>query len=173
MILDARALTIGYRSRIIGSDLSLSLAPGRILALLGGNGGGKTTLLKTVMGLLPPLGGEVWLDSRRIPAWSTRECARRIAYVPQVHAGTFGFSVEDVVMMGRTARRSILSAPSDVDRERVRQAVDRQGLSRFSNRPYTEVSGGERQLALLAWALAQEPRAIVLDEPTASLDLAN
>src|SRR5262249_47196206 len=137
------------------------------------NGGGKTTLLKTLIGLLPPRGGEVQLDGKRLDLYSIRERARRIAYVPQVHTGTFAFTVATLVLMGRTAHGDLFSAPSAADHAVAASALERFGIAHLAERPYTMISGGERQLALLARALAQEPRFIVLDEPTASLDFGN
>ena len=173
MKLEGHALAIGYRDRIVGRGLDVELAQGEVLALLGPNGGGKTTLLKTLIGLLPPRGGEVRLDGRRLDLYSIRDRARRIAYVPQLHTPTFAFTVEAVVLMGRTAHGNLFSRPSAHDREVARQALVRFGIVHLSERPYTMISGGERQLVLLARALAQEPQFIVLDEPTASLDFGN
>jgi iron complex transport system ATP-binding protein len=98
-MLEARALAIGYGRSIVGSGLDVTLRAGEVLALLGPNGGGKTTLLKTLLGLIPPLGGEVRLAERRLADLSPRERSRLMAYVPQVHAGTFAFSVEDMVLL--------------------------------------------------------------------------
>lgn len=173
MILSARDLAIGYGRVEIGRDLDVAAAEGRVLALLGPNGGGKTTLLKTLLGLIPALGGEVRLEDRPLADYPVRERARRIAYVPQVHAGTFGFTVEEVALMGRTAHASLLSRPSAHDRAVARQAIQRLGIEGLAERPYTLISGGERQLVLIARALAQEPRVVVLDEPTANLDFGN
>lgn len=173
MILEARDLAIGYRGRVVGQGLDVSVGQSEVLALLGPNGGGKTTLLKTLLGLLPPLSGEVRLDGRPLNALSLRERARLVAYVPQVHAGTFAFTVGEVVLMGRSAHGGLLSAPSARDREAAAEAIARMGIGHLAARPYTLISGGERQLALIARALAQEPRVVVLDEPTASLDFGN
>jgi iron complex transport system ATP-binding protein len=173
MRLEGQRLVIGYRDRIVGENLDVALAEGEVLALLGPNGGGKTTLLKTLIGLLPPRGGEVRLDGRPLDRFSVRERARHIAYVPQVHTGTFAFTVASLVLMGRTAHGDLFSAPSAADRAVSAAALARLGIAHLAERPYTMISGGERQLALLARALAQEPRFIVLDEPTASLDFGN
>jgi len=171
--LQGRDLTIGYSGHTVGRNLDIALTQGEVLALLGPNGGGKTTLLKTLLGLLKPQGGEVRLDDRPLNAMSVGERARTVAYVPQVHIGTFAFTVETVVLMGRTAHGNLFSAPGAHDRAVTQAVLDRFGIAALSNRPYTEISGGERQLVLLARALAQEPQFVVLDEPTASLDFGN
>jgi iron complex transport system ATP-binding protein len=173
MILEGQGLTIGYRDHVVGRDLDVALRAGEVLALLGPNGGGKTTLLKTLLGLLPPLAGEVRIEGHTLSALPVRERARKLAYVPQNHAGAFAFTVSEIVMMGRTAHRGLFAAPGHSDQAVVRGAIDRMGIGALGERPYTMISGGERQLALIARALAQEPRAIVLDEPTASLDFGN
>jgi iron complex transport system ATP-binding protein len=171
--LAGRGLSIGYRDRVVGRALDVSLAQGEVLALLGPNGSGKTTLLKTLLGILPPLGGAALIDGKAIATYSAPQRARRIAYVPQSHVPTFGFTVETVVLMGRTAHGSLLRAPSAADRLVADRALERFGIAALKQRPYTMISGGERQLVLLARALAQEPQFIVLDEPTASLDFGN
>ncbi len=172
-MLSGRDLTIGYGDRVVGRHLDIALSTGEVLALLGPNGGGKTTLLKTMLGLLAPQAGEVQLDKRSLSDYAARERARLIAYVPQSHVATFAFTVETIVLMGRTAHSDLFSRPTTADRAIAAQALERFGISHLSERPYTMISGGERQLVLLARALAQEPRFIVLDEPTASLDFGN
>ncbi|MCC6947236.1 MAG: ABC transporter ATP-binding protein [Bradyrhizobiaceae bacterium] len=173
MNLEGRSVSIGYRDRVVGRNLDVALATGEALALLGPNGSGKTTLLKTLLGLIAPLGGEVRLEGRTLDAYPARERARMIAYVPQSHAPTFAFPVESIVLMGRTAHGSLFSRPSERDRAAAMAALERLGIAHLAARPYTMISGGERQLVLLARALAQDPKFIVLDEPTASLDFGN
>jgi iron complex transport system ATP-binding protein len=173
MILSGHDLSIGYSDRTVGEHLNVALATGEVLALLGPNGGGKTTLLKTLLGLLAPKAGEVRLGERALGSYGSRERARLIAYVPQSHAATFAFTVEAVVLMGRTAHGNLFSRPTAADRAVAARVLERFGIAHLSERPYTMISGGERQLALLARALAQEPQFIVLDEPTASLDFGN
>ncbi|MGA9036188.1 MAG: ABC transporter ATP-binding protein [Pseudolabrys sp.] len=173
MNIEGRGLTIGYPDRTVGRGLDVALSTGEVLALLGPNGGGKTTLLKTLLGLLKPKAGEVWLGDKPLDNYSIRERARVVAYVPQVHISTFAFTVETVVLMGRTAHGSLFTRPSGQDRAVAHAALERFGIAALASRPYTMISGGERQLVLLARALAQEPQFIVLDEPTASLDFGN
>ena len=173
MTITAQNLSIGYRDRLVGSRLTISLREGESLALLGPNGGGKTTLLKTLLGLLPPRAGELSLNGKPLSTIPVRERAQLIGYVPQVHTGTFAFTVETVVLMGRTAYSSLFSRPSTKDIAVAAAMLERLGIAHLAQRSYTEISGGERQLVLLARALAQEPCFIVLDEPTASLDFGN
>src|SRR5262245_11373734 len=173
MKLLGRKLSIGYSDRVVGRDLDVSVQQGEVLALLGPNGGGKTTLLKTLLGILKPLAGKVTIDDRSLAAYSIRERARRIAYVPQTHAATFAFTVETVVLMGRTAHGGLFRRPSAHDRKVAALALAEFDIEQLRERPYTMISGGERQLVLLARALAQEPQFIVLDEPTANLDFGN
>jgi iron complex transport system ATP-binding protein len=172
-MLAGRALSIGYGGRTVGSALDVGLKEGEVLALLGPNGCGKTTLIKTLIGILRALAGQALIDERPIATYSAAERARRIAYVPQSHAPSFAFTVETVVLMGRTSHGNLFSAPTAADRVVAARALERFGISALAQRPYTMISGGERQLVLLARALAQEPRFIVLDEPTASLDFGN
>jgi len=173
MRLEARDLAFGYPGHPVGRGVTLAVAAGEIVCLLGPNGGGKTTFFKTLLGLLPPQGGSVFLDSRELGSLSRAEIARSAGYVPQAHAGYFPFRVRDVVLMGRTAHLGLFNAPSSRDREIAERAIVRMGLEHLADAEYTRISGGERQLALIARALAQEGRIIVMDEPTASLDFGN
>jgi iron complex transport system ATP-binding protein len=172
-VLSGHDLTIGYSDHVVGRNLNAALKTGEVLALLGPNGSGKTTLLKTLLGLLAPRSGEVRLGDKPLGTYSDRERARLLAYVPQSHVVTFAFSVEDMVLMGRTAHGDLFSGPTTADRAVAEQMLERFGVAHLKDRPYTKISGGERQLVLLARALAQEPQFVVLDEPTASLDFGN
>jgi iron complex transport system ATP-binding protein len=170
---DAQQLAIGYAQRSVGTGFDIALRRGEVLALLGPNGCGKTTLMKSLLGLIPPKGGSVTLDGRSLAAYSPGERARLMAYVPQTHASPFAFTVEEVVLMGRTAHGGLLARPSRHDHEVVRSVIGRLGIAELAGRPATMISGGERQLVLIARALAQEPAIVMLDEPTASLDFGN
>ncbi|RVU20176.1 ABC transporter ATP-binding protein [Methylobacterium oryzihabitans] len=172
-LLTATGLAFGYRGRAIGRGLDLAVAGGEVLALLGPNGGGKTTLLRTLLGLLPPLAGTVAVAGHPLERLSARERARLVAAVPQAAGGAFAFTALAVVLMGRTSRSGLFAAPSRGDHRAAAAALDRLGIGHLAARPVNRISGGERQLVLIARALVQEPRLIVLDEPTASLDFGN
>jgi iron complex transport system ATP-binding protein len=173
MRLEVDGLTFGYRDQVVGQDVSFRLAAGEVLCLLGPNGSGKTTLFKTVLRLLPPKAGTVAVDGEPIARWSRRRLARSLGYVPQAQAVPFPFTLREIVLMGRTAHVGLFAAPSRRDREVAEETLASLDIGHLAARPYTEVSGGERQLALVARALAQEPRILVMDEPTASLDFGN
>jgi iron complex transport system ATP-binding protein len=173
LILEARKLAFGYPGRQVGAGLDLALPAGEVLCILGPNGGGKTTLFRTLLGLLPALAGELRLGGVPLESLPQDEIARRLGYVPQDHAPEFAFTVREVALMGRAARIDLFAAPGPRDHAATAVALESLGIAALAERPYTEVSGGERQLALLARALAQEPLALVLDEPTASLDFGN
>ena len=153
MNLSVEKLSFGYGRMIVGNDVSFTLDAGEVLCLLGPNGAGKTTLFKTILGLVPPLGGTVMADGAAIHQWSRQS--------------------REVVLMGRTARIGLFGTPSARDGEIADELLRLLNIDNLADRPYTDVSGGERQLALIARALAQEPQVLVMDEPTASLDFGN
>lgn len=163
----------GYTRTPVLRGVSFTLEAGEFLCLLGPNGSGKTALLKTLAGILTPLGGKILLDDRPWSAWSAAERAARVAYVPQAHAPLFAFRVLDVVAMGRTARWPMWAGPTQADWLAAGRALELVGMDAFAERRYTELSGGERQMILVARALAQEARFLVLDEPASSLDFGN
>ena len=172
-VLEACTLDIGHGQRRVGQGIAFAMVPGEVLCLLGPNGSGKTTLFRTLLGLLPPLAGEVRVLGEPVTAWSRSAFARHVGYVPQAHAGIFPFSVEDVVLMGRAARIARFATPSQHDRDCALHCLQTLGIAHLRQRIYTAISGGERQLVLIARALAQEPVLLVMDEPTASLDFGN
>jgi iron complex transport system ATP-binding protein len=173
MRLEARDLAFGYPGHLVGQGVSLKVGPGDVLCLLGPNGSGKTTLFRTLLGLLPAKGGAVLLDGRPLRTLRRPEIARKIAYVPQAHAAPFAYRVADIVLMGRTAHLGSFARPGPADRAAAAAALATLGIAGLAEADYTRISGGQRQLALIARALAQEAPLLVMDEPTASLDFGN
>lgn len=172
-VIHARDLTIGYHGKAIGKGVSFQLEADEILCLLGPNGSGKSTLFKTLMGLIPAQSGELLILNKPIRHWPRREFARQVGYVPQAHEGVFPFTVEEVVLMGRSALIGRYSAPGKHDRAVTTLCLQQLNIGHLRERLYTEISGGERQLTLIARAMAQEPSILIMDEPTASLDFGN
>lgn len=162
-----------HPGRQVLAGVGLAVAAGEVVALLGANGSGKSTLLKLMLGLLPSQRGAVLLDGRPLAAWSRREVARRLAYVPQSQAMPFPYRVRDLVALGRIARRGLFERLNRDDHGVVDAAMARLGIVDLAERPYTELSGGQRQLCLIARALAQEAPVIVMDEPATGLDYGN
>ena len=173
MTLAARDLSFGFPGRIVGRGLSLSLGPGEVLCVLGPNGSGKTTLLRTLLGLLPALAGRVTIGGEEIATMAPARIARTVSYVPQASASYFDFSLLEIVVMGRTAHLGAFQAPGARDEAIAMQSLARMGIDSLAARSAAAVSGGERQLALIARALATEARTLVMDEPTANLDFGN
>lgn len=173
MTIAAHSLSFGYPGRVVGRGLDLALEDGEVLCVLGPNGSGKTTLFRTLLGLLPPLGGRVTVDGDDAAGIPRAALARRISYVPQASPGYFDFTLEEMAVMGRTSHLGAFATPGGRDRAIAAAALDRLGIGALSQRPVSGVSGGERQLALIARALATEARALVMDEPTANLDFGN
>lgn len=153
--------------------ISLDIASGELVAIVGRNGAGKSTLLHVMAGLLPATKGSVSIDGHPLARFTRKAVARQIALLPQQPRMDFGFVVHEVVCMGRYPHLGRFRLPSPGDEAVVRQAMEVTGTLPLAERIITEVSGGERQLILLAQALAQEPRFLLLDEPTANLDIAH
>ena len=173
MRLSIENLSCGYTRLPVLSGVNLAIEAGEFVCLLGPNGSGKTALLKTLAGILSPLSGQVKLDETRWTDLPVRERAAHLAYVPQAHAPVFAFKVIDLVAMGRTARWPLWAGPTEVDWRAAEQALALVQMEAFADRLFTEISGGERQMVLVARALAQEARFLVLDEPASSLDFGN
>lgn len=169
----ARNICFGYNGVQVLHDISLTVEAGCILSLLGPNGSGKTTLLKILLGLHVPDSGQVFLEGAPIIDMPPRQLARKIAYVPQTHRMSFAYTVFDVVLMGRSPYTSMFSRYSPEDRTIAMKAMERLSIVRLKDRIYTEVSGGERQLALIGRALAQGADTLVMDEPLTGLDYGN
>lgn len=172
-LLQARDLTVGHGAKPILSGVGLTLERGEVLCLLGPNGAGKTTLFRSLMGLLPVLGGEVRLREAALPTLSRREIAARLAYVPQALTTPFAFRAIDLMLMAAAARLGPFAQPGRAERERALAAMATLGIADLAEAEITRLSGGQRQMVLIARAMAQGAEAVVMDEPTASLDFAN
>lgn len=173
-MLEVRNIGFAYKNgpRVL-EDISFTLEEGTTTCLLGPNGTGKTTLLKVLLGLLKNDRGTILWNGKDITALSQRERARIIAYVPQFSGLTFPYSAEEVVLMGRLSHLRAGGAPGEGDRRIVREALEHLGIEHLAKKLFHQLSGGEKQMVIIARALAQQSRLLVLDEPTASLDFAN
>ncbi len=174
MILEAKDLGFSYEAeKPVFRDVSFTLGPGEILTILGPNGAGKSTLLNCVVNLYTPDSGRVLLDGRPVGSFPLKEIARKLGYVPQNTVPAYAYSVRDYVAMGRAPYLKPFRQPGKEDFRIVDEILDEMRLTELAFRPYTNLSGGERQQAAIARALAQSPEIIILDEPTNHLDYGN
>ena len=175
MIYELHDLHFSYRPGApeVLQGVSLDLAEGQLLTILGCNGSGKSTLFGCMMGILKPQSGSIALCGEDFTKLSPRTIASRVGYVPQSHTPAFDYTVFEFVLMGCAARVGLLSHPGAEERCRAEEAIERMGLRSLRDRPYTELSGGERQMVTIARAIAAHPRAILFDEPTSHLDFGN
>lgn len=173
MSVEVRDLCFSYGDRRILSNISFTAKDGEFLSILGSNGVGKSTLFRCILGLLPGYSGEVLINGKDTRRLSVREMAKLAAYIPQQCSPAFNYSVEDVVLMGTTASLGALREPRAAELERVSWALEKLGISSLRKRCFHRLSGGERQLSVIARALVQDARVLMLDEPTASLDFGN
>lgn len=173
MELTLKHVTCGYGTTPILKDVSLTLRQGEIVCILGPNGIGKTTVFRSVLGFLKLLEGEVLLDGVPRDRIRARDFAKCVGYVPQSHEPPFPYSVPDVVVMGRAAHLRPFEAPGLEEYRIVDQVLNMLEISYLREKTYTQISGGERQMVLIARALAQNSSLLVMDEPTANLDFGN
>lgn len=171
--LRAEELVFSYNHKPILDGVDLALLPGEMVGLVGPNGAGKSTLVNLLSRALMPQRGHVWLDDRTLDQLSPDQVARRVAVVPQVFEVPNGFTAFEIVMMGRTPHLGWFKSESARDGEIARAAMQATGTWHLANRLVTKLSGGERQRVVFARALAQEPQILLLDEPTAHLDVAH
>ncbi len=169
-LLECQDISFKYDDKNIIDRLSFTVNKGEIFCLLGPNGCGKTTLLDCVLGLHKIPGGQIKLGGQLLAALKPREIARQVAYVPQAHERTFPYTVLEIVLMGRASFVGLAGLPGKEDRLAAEAALDQVGVRYLSKRPYTKLSGGEGQLVMIARALAQNTKFLVMDEPTAHLD---
>src|SRR5437764_7048810 len=171
VLLNVDGITFGYANQPLLYDVHLQVRAGEMLGLLGPNGSGKTTLLRLISGVLRPQQGKVFLEGRDLQQWGRRGAARRIAVVPQELHVPFAFTVEDMVGLGRTPFVNFLGSQTKHDQSIVQEAMQAAAIDTLAPRFFNELSGGERQRVIIAMALAQEPRLLLLDEPTSHLDI--
>jgi len=169
-VLELRNVNYSYGPSQVIHDLSFNLEGGEFLCVLGPNGCGKTTLLKNILGLLSPSSGSILIDGEDIRYLSLTRLAQIMGYIPQAHTPPFPFKVFDVVLMGRTCYISSLAVPGKEDERIALESLEELNISHLKDKIYTKISGGERQLVLIARALAQQPKILIMDEPTSSLD---
>ena len=174
MSLEVRNLNFSYDAkRTVLTDVNFSIDDGKMVCLLGPNGVGKSTLFKTILRLLPHYRGEILIDGVSTSGLSVAEMAKLIAYIPQSHTPTFNYSVYEMVLMGTTASLKTFSSPGERQRQLAEDALEKMGIAHLRERGFAQISGGERQLALIARALVQETKVLIMDEPTANLDYGN
>jgi iron complex transport system ATP-binding protein len=171
--IELRDVCCGYAGKAIVSGVNLTVRSGDFLCLLGPNGVGKTTLFKSILGLQPIVGGNILIDGEATGNWSRRRFARAVGYVAQAHTPPFPFKVIDIVAMGRAAHIGVFASPSSHDMDVAEDVLSEIGLWHLRDAVYTRISGGERQLVLIARALAQQPGLLFMDEPTSNLDYGN
>jgi len=166
-------ISFGYSRKTVLNDVSLSIRAGEVVTLLGPNGCGKSTLIKIILGLLRPATGTIFFNGENILHIGSKSLAREIAYVPQIHKSSFPYTVMDMVLMGRIPHKTFFFRYSKTDVDIAGGALERLAIAHLADRAYTEISGGERQLTLIARALAQGARTFIMDEPASGLDYGN
>lgn len=171
MTLEVRGLKYTYGKYLVLDGVDLPIVDGEVIGILGPNGCGKTTLLKNLNKNLEPSGGCVMLDGESMADLSKKEIAREVAVVPQTNEIRFAFTVRDIVAMGRMPFQGMMGAPSGEDERIVDEAIRRTGLSKHVDRHINTMSGGERQRVIIARAIAQTPKYLLMDEPTLHLDI--
>jgi len=171
--LQVQGVSFSYLDGLVLHNINLSIKAGEMVGLLGSNGSGKTTLIKLASGVLKPGQGEIKLDGANFRQLSRKSIARSIAVVPQQFNIPFAFTATEVVMLGRTPFFRAFAEESEIDRRFVANALKLVGISDLAERRFDELSGGERQKVILAMALAQQPKLLLLDEPTVHLDIAH
>lgn len=173
MLLEVTGLRGGYDGTDICKGISFQLDKGEILSVLGPNGCGKTTFFRLLLGSLRASTGKILINGQDSSQFTKKELARQIAYIPQHHSPIFAYSVLEIILMGRASHISSMSRPREQDRERAFAAMEMLHIEHLANQKYTALSGGQRQMVLIARAICQDARIFIMDEPGASLDYAN
>ena len=173
MSIDVKNLSFSYGHHEVLHDLSFSIPDNMLVNVLGPNGVGKSTLFRCILCLNANWTGEITVNGKNLRDLSVRERSREIAYIPQSHSSTYDYDVLDVVLMSAGGNIGLFGTPKKQHVDRAWEALDRVGIASLGHRPYTQISGGEKQLVLIARAIAQNARTIVMDEPTSALDYGN
>lgn len=172
MIIEVKNISFTYpgAKKKALDNCSFSVDEGEIISILGPNGAGKSTLMNCMCGLLTPQSGEVLVGGKNIRTSSAAEVARYISYVQQIHNAVFGYTVLHFVMMGSAPRLGLLRSPGKAEEDEAMEILESMGIANLAYKPYTDISGGERQQATIARAVLQRPKVILFDEPAAHLD---
>ena len=173
MRIELRKASIGYEKVIVLKDIDLTFETGKFYCVLGANGIGKTTLFKSILGLIPTQSGQILLDDEPIGNIQAKRLAEYLAYVPQAKNNAYDMNVLEVVVMGRARFINKFSQPSDDDYKKAVEVLERLGIKELKEKKYFELSGGEQQIVLIARALVQEAKFIIMDEPASNLDFEN
>lgn len=172
MGITVRNLSVGYQKPLL-TGVHFTLQKGEILCVLGRNGSGKTTLFKTLLGLLPKHAGEILIDDVPLDSQNPKQLAQKIAYIPQARKIDFAFTAFEVVLFGRTPHLPYFGFPTEKDKTIAAEMMQQIGIWHLKDKAFTQMSGGEQQLTIIARALTQQPTYIVMDEPTSALDFGN
>lgn len=172
-MIELHAVNCGYKDRTVLSSVNLSIDCGEAIGVLGANGTGKSTLFKSILGMIPYSDGQIFIDSFNLKEMKSTEIARKISYVPQSRKYSYSFKACEVALMGRAAWIGFFSRPKKKDLEKVNAIFEMLNINHLYEKDFSRMSGGEQQIVLLARALVQDTKYIVLDEPTSNLDLLN
>lgn len=173
MSIEVRNLSFAYGSHEVLRDVSFAVPDAALVGVLGPNGVGKSTLFRCILGLNQGYRGTILVNGQDLRRLSVRERAREVSYIPQSHAPVYDYEVLDVVLMATGSDLKMLSNPGKAQVKRAYAALERIGIERLARRAYTQISGGEQQLVLIARAIAQQAQTIIMDEPTSALDYGN
>ena len=173
MTLSVEHLSFSYHRQEVLRDISFDLKPGEVLSVLGPNGVGKSTLFRCILNFLQGYTGRVLVGDTDVRTCTQRERAQKIAYIPQVHRPTFGYTVLDTVLMGTARQLNVFTLPKSEQIDQAHAALERVGAEYLAERDFSRLSGGEQQLVLIARAIAQQADVLIMDEPTSALDYGN
>ncbi len=173
MSISVEHLSFAYGKREILHDINVEIPDGMLVNVLGPNGVGKSTLFRCILGLNDDYSGRILVNGKDMKTLNIKQRAREVSYIPQSHASVYDYEVLDVVLMATGSELGMLRTPGQAQIERALAALERIGIGHLAHRTYTQISGGEQQLVLIARALAQDAKTIIMDEPTSALDYGN